>query len=124
MPGIILGLGMDIVGPEMLSASKLSARRIIVESEHNPRCFLCPSPPSSILFIILHIHYEMDCVRSCLFCRFKDFSPEALVTFLLRLFLNRVMLYFHDGSSSCIGALLSILGQRKNVLPGRFRVGG
>jgi hypothetical protein len=104
MPGLTLGLGMDIVGPEMLSASKLFATRIIVESEHTPLASCAPPPPpppffNLVLSFFFTLHYEMDCACSCLFCRFKDFSPEALVTFLLRLVSNQVMLCFHDGSS-------------------------
>jgi hypothetical protein len=34
------------------------------------------------------------------------------------------MLRFHDGSSSRVGDLLSILGQRKHILSRRFRVAG
>ncbi len=65
MPGATLGLGMDIAGPEMLSASKLSATRIIVESERNsPASASCDSPRFSTF--VLQIHYDMDCVFSCL----------------------------------------------------------
>ncbi len=121
MPGVTLGLGMDIVGPEMLSASKLFATRIIVESEHKPPASCAPSPPPPFFdlgFLFFYtFHYEMDRVCSCLFCRFKEFSPEALVTFLLHLVSNRAMQCVHDGSSSCIGHLLCIPGQRQNVLP-------
>ncbi len=58
MPGGTLGLGMDIVGPEMLSASKLSATRIIVESEHNPpaSCVSTPPPPVLLRLFSFSIH--------------------------------------------------------------------
>jgi hypothetical protein len=59
-PGVTLGLGVDIVGLEMLSASKLFATRIFVESEHTPPS--CVPPPFFDLYFyfLLHIHYEID----------------------------------------------------------------
>jgi hypothetical protein len=53
-PGMTLGLGMDIVGPEMLSVSKLSATRIIVESEHNPPASYPPRSLTSVSFPTIH----------------------------------------------------------------------
>jgi hypothetical protein len=69
MPGLTLGLGMDIVGPEMLSASKLFATRIFVESEHTPpSCALPPVLRPLFLFFTAHstTKWVIAYVHACL----------------------------------------------------------
>jgi hypothetical protein len=65
MPGATLRPGMDNVEPEMLSASKLSATRIIVESEHNPPASCAPPPPLFDFCFICFYHSLRN--RLCMF---------------------------------------------------------
>ena len=104
---------------------KLSARIITASKRH-----LSLSPPPSwahwsSIFVLsfLRNHHEMHCLYWFLFYRFKDFSPEVLVTFVLRVSSNKAMLCLRHLSSSRIEHLLSILERHKNVSARRWGMG-
>ncbi len=79
---------------EIPMALTLSAVIVIVESERTLLFFW--DPPTglpSFPFRVYPIATQIHCSCQFLFCRFKNFSPETLVTFLLRLWLLQIMLY-------------------------------
>ena len=75
-------------------ALKLSAI-VIVESERTPTLFFWDPPTGlpSLPFRVYPITTQMQCSCQFLPCRFKNFSPETLVMFLLCLFSHQITLY-------------------------------
>ena len=89
---IILSCRFRLPSPRHLDSSLFlsfplwfSSATLVVESER--------ALPSSLLFCVYPITIQMHCKCPFLFCRFKNFSPETLVTFLLRLFSHQITLY-------------------------------
>jgi hypothetical protein len=72
-------------------ALKFSATIRVVESERTLSLLLGPTHrPPIFAFCVYPITTQMHCSCQFLSCRFKNFSPETLVTFLLRLFSRQI----------------------------------
>jgi hypothetical protein len=67
-------------------ALKLSAAIVFVESGRTLPLLLGPTGLPSLPFRVYPITTQMHCLCQFLSYRFKNFSPETLVTFFLRLF--------------------------------------